>query len=71
MEPLALPICARFVPLPGHPDCSPDWCIPRIPGGRFFAVLLALGGGLVLFVPAAGAGGRISPRHPTKAAPRR
>ncbi len=34
------------------------------PGGRFSAVLLALGGGLVLFVPAAGAGFRISPRHP-------
>ncbi len=45
MKPLALPIRARFVPLPGHPDCSPDWCIPRIPGGRFCAVLLAMGGG--------------------------
>jgi hypothetical protein len=33
--------------------------MPWIPGGRFSAVLLALGGGLVLFVPAAGAGCRI------------
>jgi hypothetical protein len=53
VEPLALPIRARFVPLHGRPDCSPDWCIPRIPGGRFSAVLLATDGGLVLFVPAA------------------
>ena len=68
MEPLALPIRVRFVPLCGHPDCSSDWCMPRIPGGRFCAVLLALGGGLVLFVPAAGAGSRISPRHPIEAA---
>ncbi len=36
--------------------------------GRFFAVLLALGGGLVLFVPAAWAGCRIGPRHPVEAA---
>ena len=35
MEPLALPIRARFVPFRGHPDCSSDWCMPRIPGGRF------------------------------------
>jgi len=42
--------------------------MPRIPGGRFSAVLLALGGRLVLFVPAAGAGSRISPRHPIEAA---
>ena len=68
MEPLALPIRARFVPLRGRPDCSPDWCMPCIPGGRFSAVLLALGGGLVLFVPAAGAGCRIGPRHPIEAA---
>ena len=68
MEPLALPIRARFVPLRGHPACSPDWCIPRIPIGRFSAVLLALGGRLVVFVPAAGAGSRISPRHPIEAA---
>ena len=67
MEPLALPIRARFVPLRGHPDCSSDWCMPRIPVGRLSAVLLALGGGLVLFVPAAGAGSRISPRHPIEA----
>jgi len=37
--------------------------MPRIPVGRFFAVLLAPGGGLALFVPAAGAGCRIGPRH--------
>ena len=66
MEPLALPIRARFVPLRGRPDCSPDWCIPRIPGGRFSAVLLATDGGLVLFVPAAGAGFRIGPRQPVE-----
>ena len=30
----------------GVPDCSPDWCIPRIPGGGFSAVLLAPSGGL-------------------------
>ncbi len=54
MEPLAFPIRARFVPLPGHPACSSDWCMPCIPDGRFSAVLLALGGGLVLSVPAAG-----------------
>ena len=71
MEPLALPIRARFVPLPGRPDCSPDRCMPRIPGGRFFAVLLATDGGPVLFVPAAGEGGRISPCHPIGAVPRR
>jgi hypothetical protein len=34
----------------------------------FCAVLLALGGGLVLFAPAARAGSRISPRHPIQAA---
>ena len=34
-EPLALPIRARFIPLPGHPACSSDWRMPRIPGGRF------------------------------------
>jgi hypothetical protein len=66
VEPLALPIRARFVPLHGRPDCSPDWCIPRIPGGRFSAVLLATDGGLVLFVPAARGGFRIGPRHPVE-----
>ena len=71
MEPLALPIRARFVPLREHPDCPPDWCMPRIPVGRFCAILLALGGGLVLFVPAAGAGFRISPRRPIEASRRR
>jgi len=35
VEPLALPIRARFVPLSGRPACSSDWCMPRIPGGRF------------------------------------
>ena len=44
-----------FCPVTRAPDCSPDWCMPRIPGGRFSAVLLQLGGGLVLSVPAAGA----------------
>ena len=68
VEPLALPIRARFVPLRGRPDCSPDWCMPCIPTGRFSAVLLAMDGGLVLFVPAAGAGFRIGPRHPIEAA---
>jgi hypothetical protein len=71
VEPLALPIRARFVPLHGRPDCSPDWCMPRIPVARFYAVLLALDGRLVLLAPAAGAGFRISPRHPIEAAPRR
>jgi len=41
------------------------------PGGRFSVVLLALGGGLVLSMPAAGAGGRIGPRHPIEAPRRR
>ena len=68
MEPLALPIRARFVPLSGRPACSSDWCMPR---AGFFAVLFALGGRLVLFVPAAGAGSRISPLHPIEAAARR
>ena len=68
MEPLALPICARFVPLPGRPYCSTDWCMPCIPVGRFSAVLLAMDSGLVLFVPAARAGCRIGPRQPIQAA---
>ena len=68
MEPLALAICVRFVPLSGHPHCSSDWYISRIPGGRFSAVLLAMDGGLVLFVPVAGAGFRIGLRHPIEAA---
>jgi hypothetical protein len=38
------------------------------PGRRFSAVLLAMDGGLVLFVPAAGAGCRIGPRHLFEAA---
>ena len=42
--------------------------MPCIPVGRFSAVLLALDGGLVLFVPAAGASFRIGPRRPIEAA---
>ena len=57
-----------FCPVTWHPDCSPDWCMPRIPVGRFCAVLLAMDGWLVLYVPAAGAGFRIGPRHPIEAA---
>jgi hypothetical protein len=38
------------------------------PADRFFAVLLALDGGLALFVPAAGAGCRIGPHHLIQAA---
>jgi len=41
------------------------------PGGRFSAALLALGGRLVLSVPAAWAGCRIGPRYPIKAPRRR
>jgi hypothetical protein len=66
VEPLALPIRARFVPLSTRPDGSPDGCMPYMPGGRFPAVLLAMDGALVLFVPAAGAGCRIGPRHPVE-----
>ena len=29
-----------FCPVTGAQDCSPDWRMPRIPVGRFFAVLL-------------------------------
>ena len=68
MEPLALPTRARFVPLPGHPDCSSDWCMPCIPGSLFSAVLLAMDGGVVLSVPASGAGCHIGPRHLFEAA---
>jgi hypothetical protein len=42
--------------------------MPRIPVGQFSAVLLAMDGGLVSFVPAAGAGFRIGPRHLFEAA---
>jgi hypothetical protein len=68
VEPLALPIRARFVPLHRRPDYSSDLCMPCIPGGRFSTVLLQLAGGLVLFVPAVGAGCRIGPRHLIEAA---
>jgi hypothetical protein len=34
-------------------DRSSDWRKPRIPAGRFFAVLLVLGGGLVMLGTAA------------------
>ena len=64
MKPLALPIRARFVPLSGHPDRSPDGWMPCIPSSRFSAVLLAMDGALVLSVPAAGAGCRIGALHP-------
>ncbi len=47
---------ARGIPVARRWDCSPDWRMPRIPVGRFFAVLLAPRGGLALFAPAAGAG---------------
>jgi len=40
-----------------------------MPRAGFFAVLFALGGRLVLFVPAAGAGSRISPLHPSRLQP--
>ncbi len=52
-------LCGSAPVLSGYSasDCSPDWGMPRIPVGRFFAVPLAPGGGLALFVPAAGAGG--------------
>ena len=68
VEPLALLIRARFVPLRGRLDCLSDWCIPCIPGGRFSVVLLAMDGRPVLFVPAAGAGCRIGLRHLFEAA---
>ena len=42
--------------------------MPFIPAGGFSAVLLQLGGGLVVFVPAAGAGCGIGPRPPVEAA---
>ena len=57
-----------FCPVTRRQGCSPHWCMPRIPGGRFSAVLPATDGGLVLFVPAAGAGFCIGPRHPIEAA---
>jgi hypothetical protein len=59
---------SRFVTLRGCPDCSSGWCMPCILGGRSSAVRLAMAGGLVLFVPEAGAGCRIGPRHLFEAA---
>ncbi len=52
-----------FCPVIWAPASLPDWRMSRIPVGRFFAVLLAPGGGLALLVPAARAGCRIGPRH--------
>ena len=71
MEPLALPVRARLSRYTGARTARLTGECHAFPGGRFCAVLLALGGGLVLFVPAAGAGSRISPRHPIEPAPRR
>jgi hypothetical protein len=50
-----------------RPDCSSGWCMPCIRAARFSGVLLALGGGLVLFVPCGG--GRLPDRrrHPIDA----
>lgn len=44
-----------FHPLYGRPDCSSDWCVLCILGCWFSAVLLGPGGGLISFLPAAGA----------------
>ena len=60
-----MPVLSRFCE---HRDRSTGWHKLGIPVGRFFAVLLALGGGLVLFVRAAGAVCRIGPRHLIEAA---
>jgi hypothetical protein len=62
-NPLALPIRAALSRYPGAG-------LSRIPVGRFFAVLVMPGAGLALFVPAAGTGCRIGPRHLIEA-PRR
>jgi hypothetical protein len=59
------PVLSRYA---AARDGSPDGCMPRIPSSRFSAVLLAMDGALVLFVPAAGAGCRIGPLHPIEAA---
>jgi len=42
-----------FRPVTRDLDRSSDWRKPRIPAGRFFAVLLVLGGGLVMLGTAA------------------
>ena len=60
---LAVRITARFAG--PRPFCPVSRAPPRIPIGRFFAVLLVPGGGLALFVPArpGWAGCWIGPRH--------
>jgi len=69
----AVRITARFADL--RPFCpvtrAPKlfvWVVMRCTYGRFFAILPAPGGGLVLFLPAAGAGCRIRQRHTIEAA---
>jgi hypothetical protein len=59
----AVRITARFAGLCPFCPLFPGVGPPRIPIGWFFAVLLALGGGLALFVPAAGRGCRIGLHH--------
>ena len=68
VEPLALPIRARFVPLRGQPDCSPDWCMPGIPGGGSPPFCSRWAAGSSCSYPRPGAGFRIGPRHPIEAA---
>jgi hypothetical protein len=62
VEPLALPIRARFVPLPGHrtPRLTGVYRASRSAGS---SPSCSPDGGLALCVPAAGAGCRIGPRH--------
>jgi hypothetical protein len=63
VEPLALPIRSRFVPLRGHADCPSDWCMPCIPVGR------VLCGSAQAGRRACGREGRrIDPRHPIETA---
>jgi hypothetical protein len=64
VEPLALPVRARFVRLREARTARLTGGCRASRAGRFSAVLLQLGGGLVLFVPVAGAGCWIGPRHP-------
>ncbi len=56
-----MPVLSRYTGI--RTACLAGVCHASLAAG-FFAVLLALGGRLVLFVPAAGAGSRISLRHP-------